>query len=609
MDKGKEVKDPSPASPIKNVPRASMMGRTEVNDPPRKGIIRMITDGTTDRDSQRARKAQIREAYGIKMKEIMEVEPAGVAPPIQFNQEEGSGTRIPGYDALVITALLANYEIECVFIDSGSSADILFGEEYDQMQLGDVPLEAVDTSLYGFTGEVIHPRGIISLLLTLGTFPFRKTCLLKFLVVDIPSAYNVILRRPTLNAFRALISTYHMKIKFLVDGRVGEVQADVLQTRKCYVEAIKRGKKRILEETSGEKNSNKRGKNSTSRTEHEEVDPVAVQLVEEPLTVKLIPSDPDKIKKDLKGIDPGVITHHLNLDPTIRSIKQKKRHFGPKKDKIIQGEVNKLLTAGHIREIKFPEWLSNVVLVPKPGGKWRMCIDFRDVNKACPKDYYPLPRIDQLVDSTSGYELLSMLDASHRYHQIMLALEDHKRVSFITSDDTFYFVAMPFGLKNAGATYQRLVDKIFRPQLDRNMEVYVDDMLFKSKKTHDHVEDLNETFAVIRKYRLKLNPGKCTFRVSGGRFLGFMVTQRGIEANPDKIKTILDTGPPNNVNEVQRLTGRIAALSRFISKSAEKGLPFFKTLRKLKNFEWTKKCQQAFEDLKAYLAKLPLLIK
>ncbi|KAL0428154.1 UNVERIFIED_CONTAM: hypothetical protein Slati_2990200 [Sesamum latifolium] len=105
--------------------------------------------------------------------------------------------------------------------------------------------------------------------------------------------------------------------------------------------------------------------------------------------------------QDLEGIDPGVITNHLNLDPTIRPVKQKKRHFGPEKDKIIQREVNKLLTAGHIREIQFPEWLSNVVLVPKPGGKWRMCIDFRDLNKACSKDFYLLPRIDQLVDSMS----------------------------------------------------------------------------------------------------------------------------------------------------------------------------------------------------------------
>ncbi|KAL0427953.1 UNVERIFIED_CONTAM: hypothetical protein Slati_2970100 [Sesamum latifolium] len=267
------------------------------------------------------------------------------------------------------------------------------------------------------------------------------------------------------------------------------------------------------------------------------------------------------------------------------------------------------MAAGHIEEIQFPKWLSNLVLVPKLGGKWRMCIDFRDLNKACPKDFYPLPRIDQLVDSTSGCELRSMMDASQGYHQIMLAPEDRKKVSFITSEGTFCYVAMPFGLNNAGAIYQRLVDKIFRPQIGRNIEVYVDDMLIKSKKAADHVKDLEETFSVLRKYKLKLNPAKCAFGVQGGRFLGFMVTQRGIEANPLKIKAIIDMKAPTCLNEAQKLTGRIAALSRFTFKSAEKSLPFFKTLRKEKTFEWSTPCQLAFQELKAYLARLPLLVK
>ncbi|KAL0445549.1 UNVERIFIED_CONTAM: hypothetical protein Slati_1682800 [Sesamum latifolium] len=193
--------------------------------------------------------------------------------------------------------------------------------------------------------------------------------------------------------------------------------------------------------------------------------------------------------------------------------------------------------------------------------------------------------------------------------RVMLAPEDRKRVSFITSAGTFCYVAMPFGLKNAEATYQCLVDKIFRPQIGQNIEAYVDDMLVKSKKAQDHVADLEETFYVLRKYKLKLNPGKCAFGVQGGRFLGFMVTQRGIEDNPLKIKAIFDMKAPTNVNEIQRLTRRITALSRFISKAAEKNLPFFKVLRKVENFEWDVLCQQALGDLKSYLAKLPQLVK
>ncbi|KAL0400180.1 UNVERIFIED_CONTAM: Retrovirus-related Pol polyprotein from transposon [Sesamum radiatum] len=276
--------------------------------------------------------------------------------------------------------------------------------------------------------------------------------------------------------------------------------------------------------------------------------------------------------QDLEGIDPRVISHHLNIDPYVKPVKQKKRYFGLKKEKIIQAEIDKLVAAGHVEGIQYPEWLSNVVLVPKLGGKWRMCIDFRDLNKTYPKDFYPLPRTDQLVDSTSGCELLSMMDASQGYHQIMLAPEDRKRIG-------------------------------------RNMEVYVDDMLVKSKKAPDHVKDLEETFSVLRKYKLKLNPGKCAFGVQGGWFLGFMVTQRRIEANLSKIKAILDMKAPSSINEVQPLTRRIAALSRFISKSAEKSLSFFKVPRKIRKFEWNVSCQRAFEKLKDYLAKLPLLVK
>ncbi|KAL0416459.1 UNVERIFIED_CONTAM: hypothetical protein Slati_3477800 [Sesamum latifolium] len=164
-------------------------------------------------------------------------------------------------------------------------------------------------------------------------------------------------------------------------------------------------------------------------------------------------------------------------------------------------------------------------------------------------------------------------------------------------------------IEERGATYPRLVDKIFRPQIGRNIEIYANDMLVKSKEARNHVVDLEETFSLLRKYKLKLNPVKCAFGVRGGRFLGFMVTQRGIEANPLKIKAILDMKAPTNVNEVQWLTGRITALSRFISKAAEKSLPFFKLLRKAKTFKWDASFQQAFEELKNYLAGLPLLVK
>ncbi|KAL0391380.1 UNVERIFIED_CONTAM: Retrovirus-related Pol polyprotein from transposon opus [Sesamum latifolium] len=168
---------------------------------------------------------------------------------------------------------------------------------------------------------------------------------------------------------------------------------------------------------------------------------------------------------------------------------------------------------------------------------------------------------------------------------------------------------MPFGLKNAGATYQKLVNKAFKHMIGRNMEVYIDDMLVKSHDKDSHIQDLQECFNVIRQLGMKLNPSKCTFGAQGGKFLGYLISRRGIEINPEKIKAIQDMNPPTTKKEVHKLTGRMAALSRFLSRGAERGLPFFKTLRKMDGFSWNEECQEAFDNLKEYLSKPSLLTK
>ena len=163
-------------------------------------------------------------------------------------------------------------------------------------------------------------------------------------------------------------------------------------------------------------------------------------------------------------------------------------------------------------------------MVKKANGKWRMCVDFTDLNKACPKDSFPLPRIDQLVESTVEHKLLMFMDAFSGYNQIKMAEEDQEKTAFITSQGLYCYKVMPFGLKNVGETYQRLVNRMFREQIGRNMEVYVDDMLVKSKEELTHLEHLKETFATFRRYQMKLNPSMCAFGVALGKFLGFMVS-------------------------------------------------------------------------------------
>ncbi|KAL0448047.1 UNVERIFIED_CONTAM: Retrovirus-related Pol polyprotein from transposon opus [Sesamum latifolium] len=265
------------------------------------------------------------------------------------------------------------------------------------------------------------------------------------------------------------------------------------------------------------------------------------------------------------------------------------------------------MEAGYVSEVQYTDWLANVVAIPKASGKWRMCMDFTDLNKVCPKDPYPLPRIDLLVDSTARYELFSMMDAYQGYHEIFIAEEDRIKTSFITDRGIYCYNVMPFGLKNAGAMYQRLVNKMFKGQIGTTMEVYVDGMLVKSKKEKDHLRDLKQAFEVMRAYGMKLNPKKCTFRVRGGKFLGYMVSERGIEANPEKIEAITRLQSPKTLKEVKKLTGKIASLSHFISRSADRSLLFFKSLGKTKWFKWTEECEQALKDLKCYLATPPLL--
>ena len=234
-----------------------------------------------------------------------------------------------------------------------------------------------------------------------------------------------------------------------------------------------------------------------------------------------------------------------------------------------------------------------------------MCVDFTDLNKACPKDSFPLPRIDQLMDSTAKYKLLTFMDAFSRYNQIKMAEEDQEKTAFITSQGLYCYKVMPFGLKNAGAIYQRLVHKMFNKQIGRNMEVYVDDMLVKSKEELAHLDDFKEMFATLKQYQMKLNPNKCVFDVVSGKFLGFMVSQKGIEANSEKVQAIINMVLPRTVKEVQKLIGRIAALNRFVSRATDKCLPFFKTLKRA--FTGTDECEAAFQELKLYLSNPPLL--
>jgi len=181
----------------------------------------------------------------------------------------------------------------------------------------------------------------------------------------------------------------------------------------------------------------------------------------------------------------------------------------------------------------------------------RICVDFIDLNKACPKDSYPLPSIDALVDSVSGCRLLNFLDVFSGYNQIMMHHRDECKTTLMAELSCYWYKVMPFGLKNAGATYQRLMDRVLAPMLGRNVQAYVDDMVVTSQQREQHVGDLKELFTTIAKYRMKLNLEKCVFGVEAGKLLGFLLSERGIEANPEKCVAIIAMRSLISIKEVQ----------------------------------------------------------
>ena len=201
----------------------------------------------------------------------------------------------------------------------------------------------------------------------------------------------------------------------------------------------------------------------------------------------------------------------FNEDSGVKSVVQPARVFHTEIEAQITHEVRKLLVVGFIKPIQHPKWLSNIVLVKKKNGQIRCCVDFHNLNKACPKDEFPLPNIDLFVDSVAGNSIFSFMDGYSGYNQIQMVAKDAEKTTFRTPIGNFYYTIMPFGLKNAGATYQRTMTAIFHDMMHKEMEDYVDDIVVKSKIRAGHFQVLERVFERCRMYKLCMNPKKCTF--------------------------------------------------------------------------------------------------
>jgi len=611
-----------PTQPNNQQPKPA---RTDITpaDPPLRGTINTISGGFASGGSTSfAKKRHLRHIQSIN--HITHSHHRRRMPPIVFTDDDFHGLDHQQDDPMVITVEIENYAVKKVLVDQGSLVDILYWATYQELQLPDTAMIPYDEPIYSFSDEQVSTRGYIDLHTVFREGTQTKTILIRFHIVDAPTSYNILLGRPSLNTLGAVVSTPHLAMKFPApSGDILTIHCDQCLARECYMASLR--PQLPIQQT----NHIERPPGSCIALSGEDLDPrigrdVRLEPVEDTTPLELpnghsinlgtgLNSDERAtitpilinntdlfawLAADLPGVDPQVASHKLSIYKEARYVSQKKRKLGEERRQAAKVEANKLLSAGFIEEAQYTTWLSNVVLVKKANGKWRMCVDYTDLNKACPRDAYPLPNIDRLVDGAAGNKVLSFLDAYSSYNQIPMAIADMHKTAFITDDANYFYRVMPFGLKNAGATYQRLMDKVFSHLTGHCVEVYVDDMVVKSPSHHQHAEDLEAVFSALRQYNLHLNPDKCIFGVDRGKFLGFMLTQRGIEANPVKCKAIIEMRSPTTVKEVQRLIGRLTAISRFLPKLAEQTQPIIQLLKKSARFTWTDDCEQIFQKLK-----------
>ncbi|GJV58823.1 reverse transcriptase domain-containing protein [Tanacetum coccineum] len=290
------------------------------------------------------------------------------------------------------------------------------------------------TSLIGFRKETIWPIGQISLLVKIGDEEHSTSAWMNFMVMRSSSQHNGIIGRTGIRKIRVVPSTTHRMLKFLVKGGMVTIRSSRVTPMECAMI-------------------------SGPSTQH----PVTSQVLEEKIKMAIHPEYPEQtiaIGSTLTEKGRKKTMCFAQTKPGYFCL-QKKRGQAPERNKAIREEVEKLVDVGIMKEVHYHSWLSNPVMVKKHDGSWRMCVDFKDLNKACPQDGYPLPEIDWKVESLCGYPFKCFLDAYKGYHQIKMAEEDEEKTAFITSQGIFCYTKMPFGLKNVGATYQRLVDRAF----------------------------------------------------------------------------------------------------------------------------------------------------
>ena len=302
-----------------------------------------------------------------------------------------------------------------------------------------------------------------------------------------------------------------------------------------------------------------------------------------------------------------MIQHTIPLKENQKPFKQKLKRVNPVLLPLIEKEVKRMYEAGKIAPIRFSEWVSNLVPTRKKTGEIRLCGDLRNLNNVSLKDHYPLPKMDHILQRVVGASIISLLDGFSGFNQILVHPDDQEKTAFTTPWGTFKYVKMPFGLKNAGATFQRAMDIAFSKEIHDFLVIYLDDLIVFAKSDQQHLDHLRQVFLTCIKYGISLNPKKSLFGLKEGKMSGHIISKDGIKIDPDRIQAILQIPHPRNVKELQAFLGKINFLRRFIPNLAELIRLLNNMLKKDSKIKWTLEAKQAFEEIKIALTKTPVL--
>jgi ribonuclease HI len=312
--------------------------------------------------------------------------------------------------------------------------------------------------------------------------------------------------------------------------------------------------------------------------------------------------------KDLKTYDTSVIEHKIPLKEEAKPFRQKLRQINPMLLPVMEKEVKKLLDARIIVPLRYSEWVANLVPVRKKSGEIRLCVDFRNLNRSSKKDNYPLPNMEHILQKVTGASRISMIDGFSGYNQISVMPGDREKTAFTTPWGTFMYAKMPFGLMNAGATFQRAMDIAFIGEKDQFVVIYLDDITVFSRTDKEHCCHLRKVFMKCRRYGLSLNPKKSLFAMKEGKLLGHIVSAEGVRIDPSRVEAIQTLSLPRSKKEVQAFLGKINFLRRFVSNFVELVKHITTMLRKGNEVKWTTEPRESFVQIKKALTEAPVLI-